>query len=126
MNDKRLLKTELARRLPHGLIVRETTYEKDGDGKENETYEDVELTYENIYEYASYNIEVKPYLRKMSDITDKERKLLNSTFDRYIGDLSDRPTYETFDFLDEHMLDYRGLIDKGIALEAKEGTYKFE
>ena len=31
-----------------------------------------------------------------------------------------------FDWLNKNMFDYRGLIDKGLALEAPEGMYKFD
>ena len=32
-------------------------------------------------------------------------------------------TIETFDLFNAHHLDYRGLIEKGLALEAPEGMY---
>jgi hypothetical protein len=32
-------------------------------------------------------------------------------------------TLESYDWLNEHHFDYRGLISKGLALEAKEGMY---
>ena len=34
--------------------------------------------------------------------------------------------YSVLDFLNAHYLDYRGLIEKGLALEAPEGMYKTE
>ena len=33
--------------------------------------------------------------------------------------------YSTIDWLNEHHFDYRGLIEKGLALEAPEDMYKF-
>ena len=34
-----------------------------------------------------------------------------------------RNTIESIDWLNAHQFDYRGLIEKGLALEAPEGTY---
>ena len=35
-------------------------------------------------------------------------------------------TVECIDWLNKHHFDYRGLIEKGLALEAPEGIYKTE
>lgn len=97
-----------------------------------------------------YNIElVKPYLRSMSSMTDKEKDELRDII--YFGYPSDDYdeyghrgveiayvehddwTKIKFDFddfcslenwLNIHHFDYRGLIEKGLALEAPEGMYK--
>ena len=61
---------------------------------------------------------VKPYLRPMSSMTEEERrerlKIDGMYNERIISD---------FDWLNEHHFDYRGLIEKGLAIEAPEGMY---
>jgi hypothetical protein len=48
----------------------------------------------------------------------EELSLYHEEFGEYV------PTLETFDWLNAHHFDYRGLIEKGLALEAPEGMYK--
>ena len=57
----------------------------------------------------------------MSSMTNKERKESNKINLPY----GERIT-AYFDFLNSHHFDYRGLIEKGLALEATEGMYKFD
>lgn len=68
----------------------------------------------------------KPYLRPMSSMTEEEKK--------HIISLKFQPTafeykniilcsQEVMDWLNKHHFDYRGLIEKGLALEAPEGMY---
>ena len=77
---------------------------------------------------------VKPYLRPMSSMTEEEMKVLcNPAIELELKHLSlnsDGPsiasmassTYQ-IDWLNTHHFDYRGLIEKGLALEAPEGMY---
>ena len=129
--DKELLLRDLCARLPYGVIV---------DYKENE-FEFPHWKITTIYpetldgwigydkrvgagsESGSrpFNIgDVKPYLRPMSSMTDGEK-----TFYEYHkeGHCSAGWAYALVDWLNAHHFDYRGLIEKGLALEAKEGMY---
>ena len=55
-----------------------------------------------------------PFLRPMSSMTEEERKYLQKL-----------PfPYDFVDWLNAHHFDYRGLIEKGLALEAPKGMYK--
>ena len=70
--------------------------------------------------------EVRPYLRSMSSMTEDERKeykCLNDALDENYEVHIDN-AYPSFDWLNKHHFDYRGLIEKGLALEAKEGMYE--
>lgn len=94
--------------------------------------------------------EIKPYLRPMSSMTEEEAKeiatlhdlkkilsvkITNEYIDVIIDDefsSTERITLwydelvssiECFDLLNEHHFDYRGLIEKGLALPAKENMY---
>ena len=67
----------------------------------------------------------KPYLRPMSSMTEEEKKefsVLAVGTHLFKGPLI--PSYDTLDWLNAHHFDYRGLIDKGLALEAPEDMYK--
>ena len=73
------------------------------------------------------NIEyVKPYLRPISSMTEEEKKWLYNNFD-YVESFGVRcydKVPEYYDWFNEHHFDYRGLIEKGLALEAPEGMYE--
>ena len=60
---------------------------------------------------------IKPYLRQMSSMTEEESKELDETL-QYT-----QRTLESYDWLNAHHFDYRGLIGKGLAIEAPEGMY---
>ena len=62
---------------------------------------------------------IKPYLRPMSSMTEEELKewvtILNFVQEKRLD--------RSIDWLNAHHFDYRGLIEKGLALEAPEGMY---
>ncbi len=89
--------------------------------------------------------EVKPYLRSMASMTEEEWEELNCI--GYIVPLYDgcfgvdmraycknsQPHYRRFsefstieDWFNAHHFDYRGLIEKGLALEAPDGMYNIK
>ena len=79
--------------------------------------------------------DVKPYLRPMSNMTEKEKKVLNGLIYNKEGvRTSSTPVWAInesdiggyVDFCNSHFLDWRGLIPMGLALEAPEGMYKIE
>lgn len=76
--------------------------------------------------FVSDNVNYLPYLRSMSSMTDKEyveySKLWNLQ-DEFPTDADIRLKVDVFDWLNKHHFDYRGLIEKGLALEAPEGMY---
>lgn len=75
---------------------------------------------------------IKPYLRPMSSMTDEERDEYEGTF-ASVYDVNDYGedadswheefSIDSLDYLNAHHFDYRGLIEKGLALEAPEGMY---
>ena len=80
---------------------------------------------------ATDELIIKPYLRPMSSMTEQEkytyRHMLGATLNSegesimfvYVEDF---PT--VIDWLLSHHFDFRGLIEKGLALEAPDGMYK--
>jgi hypothetical protein len=80
------------------------------------------------YEYRpTYEI-VRPYLRPKSSMTKEEEAEYSciSAHKDNIPTVNYLPIsdYMTVDWLNAHHFDYRGLIEKGLALEAPEGMYK--
>ena len=63
---------------------------------------------------------IKPYLRPMSSMTEEEYEYYNACtgYGTYEKVMIDR-----LNFLHRKHFDYRGLIPKDLALEAKEGMY---
>jgi hypothetical protein len=80
-------------------------------------------------------LKIKPYLRPMSSMTDEEKRQYRELCDEDIRQLTYVQTvhpglkyktscHRSIDWLNAHHFDYRGLIEKGLALEAPEGMYK--
>ena len=76
--------------------------------------------------------DIIPYLRPMSSMTEEERKEYNKFNDfgsanlrryEYEDFILYIPAFERIDWLNLHHFDYRGLIEKGLAIEAPEGMY---
>lgn len=126
--DRQLLLKDLSARLPYNPMVH--IKELGGIDYENYLYAD----YLDLM--MSYSVKLKPYLRSMSSMTEEEEKEYRKTMDKYTHrlypnsvDFSEHTEYswttETFDFLNAHHLDYRGLIPMGLANEAPKGMYNF-
>lgn len=111
--EKELLLKDICARLPYGVKV-QVEYDAEEFGK---TVEIDEITMIDKYgkeillyhasEYFSIE-ELKPYLRPMSSMTEEE--LLER------GKLSEHDYYGLMDWLNAHHFDYRGLIEKGLAI----------
>lgn len=63
------------------------------------------------------------YLRPLSSMTEEERRSYEWTMLHCSTSISDN--IMLFEWLNAHHFDYRGLISKGLALEAPEGMYDF-
>ena len=122
-----LLLKDLCARLPYKVKVclykKETCILTGIDGHE---------VYLNV-DSDSFRIEsIKPYLRPMSSMTEEEKKYISDKCGFSIsGPIGNEcvlimPVLAAdwlIDFYNEHHIDYRGLIEKGLAIEAPEGMY---
>lgn len=125
--ERILLLKDLSGRLPYGVKIR--TYSSINNFINNcgETIDEV-LTYENIVKIPFNS---RPYLRPMSSMTEEERNEYLSIKMQETERVALAEVYrseaisEIMDWLNAHYFDYRGLIEKGLALEAPEGMYKF-
>ena len=59
-------------------------------------------------------------------MTKEEKEEHEMFFHSYSTSLDERKSVERIDRLNSHHFDYRGLIEKGLVLEALEGMYKTE
>lgn len=111
--DYSVLIKEFSERLPHDLYFSYC-------GKVHKL-KSIELDGKNILNNR-YPIEIcYPYLRPMSSMTEEEKRFYKKYFNWYEQPLEDM--VEFIDWLHAHHFDYRGLIEKGLALEAPEDMY---
>ena len=113
--DKQLLMKDLCGRLPYGVMCRLSV--KDVDISITE-----KLDTGGLEHFIYGTMDVLPYLRPMASMTEEETKEYRNLSDHECVD--DFLNMEAIDWLNEHHFDYRGLIEKGLALEAPEGMYK--
>lgn len=84
-----------------------------------------DILVEGSHRFAGVNIEksIRPYLRPLSSMTEEERE----KFQTYIfesNEIGDILTLDASDWLNKRHFDYRGLIEKGLAIEAPKDMYK--
>ena len=132
--EKQLLLQDLAARLPYEIILlssnEKITYQTDGNTA-------AELLVEEGW---------KPYLRPMSSMTEEEFEKLkeysglkyeqldlasyqNGTYKCLDFYLSEVPSYVVilvFDWLNKYHFDYRGLIERGLAIEVTKENNPYE
>ena len=120
--DKQLLLKDLNARLPYGVYVEHTTTKIRGKLKgivfehiynDTDSIQDINawvMFFGEEYVDATY---FRPILRPMSSMTGEERQ-------EYGLVLCDELSVNQYDWLNAHHFDYRGLIEKGLAIEALE------
>ena len=136
--EKELLLADLCARLPYHVCLK--VWLKDGTTEEGTL--DLEHNYGDVLRDAFYYneiIDIKPYLRPMSSMTEEEENewcglntdpLLEAVKERHtrIEDLMLRvkSQYSPLDWLNAHHFDYRGLIEKGLAIAVTEENNPYE
>lgn len=137
--DKQFLLKDLSARLPHNVICKLSV-----KGADVSITEKLDLG--GLEHFMFGTMDVKPYLRPMSSITEEELKELNEKYGNIAYFFIQEPPYyhglqaqhsdigsieisefsEIYDWLLEHHFDFRGLIEKGLAIEALPGMYDKE
>ena len=111
--EKQLLLKDLSARLPYGVMM-----------KVSHLSHPIGLDEFVLFTIKTGKEEGIPYLRPLSSMTEEERKEYFLTWkDEPLLRQVKIPVTETDDWLEAHHFDYRGLIEKGLALEAPEGMY---
>ena len=134
--EKELLLKDLSARLPYGVIVAYKSLESDRCNCD--LFFKIGLGYGNIGYVAELGrgwwTDCKPYLRPMSSMTKEEKKELKEfhfyyTDDHIVNDEDNdlKPIIVDeihcsciIDWLNAHHFDYRGLIEKGLAIGVTE------
>jgi len=104
--EKQLLLKDLCARLPYGVICKLSA--KDADVSVTE-----KLDIGGLEHFIFGTMDVKPYLRPMSSMTEEEGKELGEHI----------TIYDDVDWMLAHHFDVHNLIEKGLALEAPKGMY---
>lgn len=144
--EKQLLLKDLCSRLPYGVIC------EDMEGKTRPLFgitptQHFVVTLDgtnNGLKFCTIDC-VKPYLRPMSSMTEDERKEFKDTFKGFFqyfnrGIISDSRVWDKneavfvgelscsrlIDWLNAHHFDYRGLIERGLAIEVTKDNNPYE
>lgn len=114
--DKELLLKDLCGRLPYGVKIELTWWVMDEGTYINTTLEPDHI--EQLLNDKDGDTEIKPYLLPLSSMTEEERLLFYQNTLQYNEETGySEYTYESIDWLNAHHFDYRGLIEKGLAIE---------
>lgn len=122
--DKELLLKDLCARLPYGVRYRHFAWD-DERGEEcvaAQIYSIISSGYvKNCYDdEIDYIEDVRPYLRPISSMTEEEQRTLDSMCNgvEMVSRLSGLKMFDkAFNWLNENHFDYRGLIEKGLAID---------
>ena len=129
--DKELLLKDLCARLPYGVKIHinscieeqnqmrlfDVNLEAETIGVGNEKWAFRAIP---IIDDEDETKVIKPYLCSMSNMTEEEKKESGELYKKNTG------MWDDLDWLNVHHFDYRGLIEKELALEAPADMYKTE
>ena len=112
---KELLLRDLCARLPYG--IKASYY---GADEECETWDEVDGVAFDYVEIGQYSLpieRVKPYLFPISSMTEEQKNEYQYITERWMND-SSYSISDSIDWLNKNHFDYRGLIEKGLAIDA--------
>ena len=112
-NEKELLLKDLCARLPYGIKI-----EYNGDVRDLIGITLGRVSISKTF-YDKDVEDIKPYLLPLSSMTEAQKRDYQYITERWMND----PTYtigDSFDWLNKNHFDYRGLIEKGLAIDATE------
>lgn len=134
--EKKLLLIDLCARLPYGVICNDSRH---GDSRITEIDLGDETVYCNDFDEYSQIKCIKPYLRPLSSMTEEERKelfhivvhvegdeVVNQIKNNDCGILEGKYHFNSLhslNWLNKKGFDYRGLLEKCLALPAPVGMY---
>ena len=114
--DKELLLKDLSARLLYGVKFNYCGY----DGCDYKV-EIITSTFINNFPIE----DCKPYLRPMSSMTEEERKIYAKLLFADLGGVYE-DYYKALDYLNANHFDYRGLIEKGLAIAVTKENNPYE
>ena len=116
---KELLLKDICARLPYNVICQV-------EFKENGKYNSKVMLLSGIFTDEAYfttkggsiySNEYKPYLFPMSSMTEEQKNEYQYITERWMND-SSYSISDSIDWLNKNHFDYRGLIEKGLAIDA--------
>jgi hypothetical protein len=116
--QKELLYKDLCARIPYNISV---NYKGEIYGVLGITNERLVLCKpfkSQVFEYCPLVEEVKPYLLPMSTSMDLDQRIEYSKTLVVFNESHCSQTHESYDWFNKNNLDYRGLIDMGLAIDA--------
>lgn len=122
--EKSLLLQDLCARLPYKVHCR--VFKLNGDIKENDdilygVIGDNVMTLKSDKDECLMYYQIKPYLRPMSSMTEEEKR--DWWTYKQVGETWEAQDSLSVDWLNANHFDYRGLIPKGLAIEAPKDMY---
>lgn len=131
--EKELLLSDILGRLQYEVKAHYKYYDFVGETEQLVSENDaviigINTTLGNPIQIDGYYVEVeyvKPYLRQMSSMTEEEEKECCNFLDGEHSNPNDLVWLATniTEWLNRKMFDYRGLIPRGLGLEAPDGMY---
>ena len=121
--DKELLLRDLCNRLPYNVMC-QVEFKEDGKYNSKVMLLSGIFTDEAYFTTKGgsiYSNEYKPYLFPLSSMTEEEQRTLDSMCNgvEMVSRLSGLKMFDkAFNWLNENHFDYRGLIEKGLAIDA--------
>lgn len=131
--DKELLLKDLCARLPYMPKIK-ITYQQQGIKGIDEGNVSCDIIEKIVNDLRNSVItDIQIYLRPMSSITEEEKEEIKPFFSKLVDDddfgrrvlvvrQNKMALYQ--DWLNAHHFDYRGLIEKGLALKTPDGMYE--
>ena len=131
--EKQLLLKDLSARLPYGVKAQVQGWDEAKEEEVNIPLKIYSINTDGYVYFESNDYDVtycsidacRLYLRPMSSMTEEEffnykhLDLLD-----YSNDGFEMPNFRSIDWLNSHHFDYRGLIERSLALEAPTNMYK--
>ena len=121
--EKELLLRDLCNRLPYNVMC-QVEFKEDGKYNSKVMLLSGIFTDEAYFTTKGgsiYSNEYKPYLFPLSSMTEEEQRILDSMYNgvEMVSRLSGLKMFDkAFNWLNENHFDYRGLIEKGLAIDA--------
>ena len=117
--EKDLLLKDLCARLPYNVIC-QVEFRESGKYQSKSMFLSGVFTDEAYFTTESgsiYSNEYKPYLFPLSSMTDYQKSDYQFITERWMNDPS-HSISDSIDWLNKNHFDYRGLIEKGLAIDA--------
>ena len=115
--DKEIVFKDLCARLPYGVKMNHIADDEHSPKTLIGAAKDM-ITLKGLGGYECVDIEdYKPYLFPLSSMTEKQKNEYQYITERWMND----PAYsisDSIDWLNKNHFDYRGLIEKGLAIDA--------